>query len=398
MMAERAGARRVLPLVLVGLGVFLLVLAIMLPTYAKGKLAITPLKSESTTVSDGPNATVLVPSSLADDVPGAQVDEGVNLLNQRYVSVEDPSNDKLMTWQAGFSTLRTDKSDETGLLEASVDRVTVDRKTQVPVDDPVATFQSLEGAPPIELPRTGFQYKFPFNLDPNEQHYYFDLNSRTEVPMVFMEQTELAGLKVDHYQQIIPVTDLAAAQPEQENHKLTMPAEMWGVPGGDVPITMKRYYENVRDLWIEPVTGNIIKGAEQMHQFYSRNGQAAEIEIIKVTFTFTDDSIANQAAMSKAGLDQLNLIGRTLPIGLGILGLISLGAGLFLGLRKGKSGGDDETGSAEPFPSDDDDNDAQLAFAHSRHAAPDDSATQQIPRVDTSNDETTVIPKVNWKK
>ena len=42
-MAERSGPSRILPCILVGLGAFLLAIAILIPTYTVGKLEKTPL-------------------------------------------------------------------------------------------------------------------------------------------------------------------------------------------------------------------------------------------------------------------------------------------------------------------------------------------------------------------
>ncbi len=53
-MAERSGSGRKLALVLVGLGTFLLAIALLVPTYTVGKLKKTPLDLEVTTVAEVP--------------------------------------------------------------------------------------------------------------------------------------------------------------------------------------------------------------------------------------------------------------------------------------------------------------------------------------------------------
>ena len=63
-MAERSGPSRILALVLIGLGAFLVVAAILIPTYTISALEKTPLDLEVTTVSTG-EGSVLDATSLA---------------------------------------------------------------------------------------------------------------------------------------------------------------------------------------------------------------------------------------------------------------------------------------------------------------------------------------------
>ena len=46
---------------------------------------------------------------------------------------------------------------------------------------------------------------------------------------------------------------------------------------------MTRWYTNVRDLWVEPKTGVVVKGQEQLHQYYGRNKDSVDVEVLKVT-------------------------------------------------------------------------------------------------------------------
>ena len=98
-------------------------------------------------------------------------------------------------------------------------------------------------------------------------------------------------------------------------NKLTLPAAKWGVPGGTLPVTMTRWYTNVRDLWVEPETGVIVKGQEQLHQYYARNGDKPEIDRPEGETAFNENTIeyAGRAGQGRHGQDQ-SLFGRTVPI------------------------------------------------------------------------------------
>ena len=138
-----------------------------------------------------------------------------------------------------------------------------------------------------------------------------------------------------HFSQEVGPVDLSTVVPSATN-KLTLPAAKWGVEGGETPVTMTRYYTNTRDVWVEPTTGVVVKGGEQLHQYYARNADEPEIDVLKDNIVFDENTIESQAEIAKDGMDQLSLLGRTLPIILGILGVILLVVGILLGIRGGR--------------------------------------------------------------
>lgn len=382
-MAERSGPSRTLACILVGLGAFLLAAALLVPTYTVGKLKKTPLDLEVTTIAEG-NGEVLDSKSLT--AGKAVVDTDVPLVAQRYVTVVDPSDADRITVQAGQTLRRTDKQGDTGLLTATVDRVTLDRVSSMPIQDPVGTIQTEANKPAEEVEHTGLQYKWPF--DGEQRAYpYFDLNSRSTQDIDFVEETEINGMKVYHYSQKVGPVDLSKVVAAPTN-KLALPASTWGVEGGDAPITMTRFYENERDVWVDPVTGVVVKGQEKLYQYYARSAGKPEVTVLKATLPFDEDTIEYQIQQAKDGQDKLAVFGRTLPIVAGILGAISLIAGLFLGLRGGRGNGPETatTGTAPVAPAPGD---------HREPAKYDEPDTEMIPRHDYASDETVEFQKID---
>ncbi|WP_068274611.1 DUF3068 domain-containing protein [Aldersonia kunmingensis] len=339
-MAERSRSGRTLAYILVGLGAFLIVAALLLPTYSVNKLGKTPLDLEITTVATTPDegGEVLVASSLTSATGSATVDKGVPMVSQRFLTVEEPSDADKMTIQAGTTLRRTDKQGDTGLLTASVDRVTVDRKTGMPVDDPIGSIQVDGTRPADEVSHTGLQYRFPFDTE-QKSYPYFDINSRETHDIDFVEETEINGTTVYHFRQKLDPVDLSKVVPSATN-KLTLPAAKWGVPGGEAPVTMTRWYSNERDVWVEPVTGVIVKGEEKPYQFYARSGDKPEVTVLQADLTFDENTVESQLQKANDGKDLLSLFGRILPIVFGILGIIALVVGIVIGVRRGR--GDDE--------------------------------------------------------
>ncbi|WP_280419272.1 DUF3068 domain-containing protein [Nocardia carnea] len=343
-MALSAGTRRTVACVLVGLGALLIVAALMIPTYTIGKMAKTPLDLEITTVAvnqPDQESLVLDSTSLTEEGRSAEVNENVPLVSQRFLTIEDPSDADQMTIQAGNTLRRIDKRGDTGVLTAYVDRVTIDRKTGEPVStDPngsIAMTTNNKGesiAEPVH--RTGLQYRFPIGTE-KKTYPYFDVLARTTTDMEFLEETEINGTKVYHFRQNVPVTDLSKVSNAPTN-KLSLPAAKWGVEGGEEPVTMSRFYSNVRDVWVEPQTGTIVKGGEQLNIFYGRSADKPEVPALKANMVFDTDTVEAQLAIAKDNIDQLSLFGRILPIVLGIVGIIALIAGILLGVMGGGSG------------------------------------------------------------
>ena len=262
------------------------------------------------------------------------------MLSQRFLTVEEPSDKTNMTVQAGVTLRNTDKSGDTGLLSATIDRVTINRKTGEPIDDDpngsiAVTVDDKGNSVADDVQHTGLQYRFPIGTE-KVTYPYFDTNARKSFDMNFVDETEIGDLKVYHFQQQVPPTDLAKVSSGASN-RLTFPAAKWGVEGeGD--ISMDRYYTNTRDVWVEPKTGTIVNGSEQLHMYYARAADKPEVTAINTTLVFDPDTVRSQSDEARKYMDELSLYGRTLPIILGVLGAISLIAGLVLGLMGGGDG------------------------------------------------------------
>ncbi|MBY4127280.1 DUF3068 domain-containing protein [Rhodococcus fascians] len=378
-MAERSGPSRIVALVLIGLGAFLVVAAILIPTYTVSALEKTPLDLEVTTVSTG-TGSVLDARSLA--AGRAVVDQNVPLTSQRFVTVEDPSDSDIMTLQAGQTLRRSDKQADTGLLTASVDRVTIDRKTSMPVESPIGTIQVAGDKPAEEVAHTGLQYKFPFNSE-QKSYPFFDVNARASKDIDFVEATEVNGTPVNQYQQTVGPVDLSTVVNLPTN-KVTLPADTWGVEGGTAPVTMTRWYENTRTLWVEPETGVVIKGEEQIHQYYGREAGKPEVDVLKAPITFDENTVEFQIQQAKDGQDKISLFGRTVPIVAGILGVISLIAGVFLLLRGGGTGGHRQPARVDNAPRPNPAGGAAPAPSSNRDWTTD--RTEEIPRTNLNKE------------
>ncbi|MGM7647148.1 DUF3068 domain-containing protein [Nocardia sp. JW2] len=332
-----SNVRRIIACILVGLGALLLACAAMIPTYTVGKVAKTPLDLRITTIAKsvpGEEALVLDAKSLTSPEGSAKIDTNVPIVSQRFLTVEEPSDADEMTVQAGQTLRRDDRDGDTGLLTASVDRVTIDRKTGEPIpvspNGSIAVNVDKSGASVADpSQRRGLQYRFPIGTE-KKSYPYFDLNARATYDIDFVEESEVNGVPVYHFRQTIPVTNMWDVVPAATN-KLTLPAAKWGLEGEE-PVTMTRYYTNTRDVWVEPRTGAVLKGGESIHLFYGRSADKVDVTALKAHLVFDEETINAQLAVTQESLDKLDLFGKTLPVVFGILGAILVIAGIVLGV------------------------------------------------------------------
>ncbi|MBD8506982.1 DUF3068 domain-containing protein [Hoyosella sp. G463] len=339
MASASQGSRRVTAVVLVGLGALLLVTALLLPLYAVPKLKKTPLDLEITTISEG-TASILNSARFLGGDPDA-VEEDVPVRAQRHTTVEEPSGEDLVTLQAGFTLSRTDVQGPRGLLNATIDRVTLDRVTSMPVDDPPASLQLTREGAPIELPRDGLQYKFPFDVQ-QQSYPYFDLTARQTFDIDFVEETTINGLDVYHFRHEIEPVDLFRTTRDTSN-RVGLPRAAWGLAeegsddAGDV-VFMNRYYSNIRDIFVEPVTGTIVDGQEQLRQYFGTGPDDRAMTVLSYAAELTDATVESRVADATATKDLVQLKTGPLPLPwlLGGAGILVLIGGIALGVRSGR--------------------------------------------------------------
>ncbi|GAC67030.1 DUF3068 domain-containing protein [Gordonia soli] len=427
------------------LGVAAITAAIAVPAYLVPQLRVVPLDLDITSVAStqGPDGSAgdRYPATIFDRCSIRQSKARTlqaNLTQQRRSVVVDPSDRRQATVQSA-QTVKIDRTRDAagketepsvgdvgaerecsdGLLSATIDRVSLNRKTSVP-NGTVSSLQ-LEAAPEgvdvkdvsVDLPdRKGFQYKFGFNVKKRD-YLYFDSNTRQDLPAKYVGEKTIDGVQTYEFVSEVPETDLSSlpnAQGEAAlGTMLTQPASWWGISGRGISpkssITMHRYASAKRHVWVEPKTGTVINGREEQHQYFQSPDQSEDtpapvrdfrLDALKGTFQWSDQTIANQAAKAKDYDSQLKLGNLWLPIILGVIGvlLLALWAVLFWRTRRSEGGrGDDGGYPDDPYDGPDPDqdatrrdlgpvDDAPTAYVGNRSANPWERPTEQIPRVE----------------
>jgi len=341
---NRASMLRLVALAVMGLGAALLTAALLLTTYTAGKIEKIPLNIDKTLVSGG-TGTALDPASLS--ATRFVIDRDVPLVSQQAITVETPANAQVVTFQVGTSVRRTDRQQDSGLLLAMVDTVTVDRRTAEAVSDDERpggsvqrprTFEDDKPSTNIALPHEGLTYRFPFNTE-KKSYPFFDAIAQKPFDANYDGEDDVNGLSTYRFTQnvgydadgkLVDPIRYASLYDRNEDGEVTARAELWGLPGDPYePITMTRFYAAQRTFWVDPVTGVIVKSEEHANHYYARDPLQPEMALADYKVTSTEQTVESQVATARDERDRVALWSRILPISFAAAGLIALiGAGL----------------------------------------------------------------------
>jgi hypothetical protein len=346
-------------LAVVAVGIFFLGVAALAKFYAYPTLAVAPADQEAQTVSIGQNATIFSAKELKQldgltleskrvvrgDVAAAKT---IGKKLDREVVVFDTA---VVTDRPGY-TFPDDSSDlDKAPLSFVQERVVLDARTGEAI--PWSTADGVDGEyitpslvqtdrdyadddKPVFKGHEGLVLKFPFGTE-KKTYQFWDTTLRKAFPITYKDTTKLDGLKVYVFEQDIPKQEVPLAKP------LEVPGNLVDEPGRD-SVEAQRTYKNTRTLWVEPVTGAIIKGREQQFATIAYNGED-KLTATQVTIAYdeatvrknvkgaTENGHAEGGYQSKA--TQLHLIGFWVPLLSLILGLLLLG---FVALRSGRPG------------------------------------------------------------
>ena len=316
--------RSVLTKVLVFVGAFLIVLSLLATFYASSQVKRTPLDTNSVTrlagtagLYDGEELVqtpVKASSTTLADAEASTKD--VVVFHNSSCLVRDPDGN------APDCVAAEDPDDR--LVSAGTDVFATDRRTGMAVND-------AEGLPADAEEKSGLINKFPFDVE-QKTYPFWDSYVGKAIDTTFEGVEEIDGLETYKFQYTVEDGDI----------------EIGGEPGK---------YDTTKTMWIDPVTG-AIQDQEQHLVQKMPDGQT----VVDLNFEFTDETVAANVESAKDSGSRLALIGKAVPLGAGVLGLLALAGGLllhFLGSARTKDGDRDEvtrsddTRELDVFDSDD---------------------------------------------
>ena len=94
--------------------------------------------------------------------------------------------------------------------------------------------------------------------------------------------------------------------------ELEVPGDLVGSDAKSVKAP--EFYSNTRTVWVEPVTGVIVKGQEKQHLVLRDAAGADKVTLIDVTVTFDEKTQKQQGDLAKDGRSQKALVGTWVPL------------------------------------------------------------------------------------
>lgn len=293
--------RRAVGLVLVGLGIFLLVMAPVLKWYVYPSLAKLPLDQNSGSVAVGVG-------TYYDPAAGPVKD--ANLVATRAVRGDVPASVKAGDDTVVWNTFtRIERLEDSHLVNARPDRVAMDRRTAMAKN----CCNSLPN-------RKGVTYTFPIGTE-KKTYPYYDISLQKDFPAKYVGTETLKGLSVYHFKVTI--------EPQQLGEPRTVPGALVGDPS-QPSVSATVFYASTRDIWVEPTSGVIVKGSDQILQTLRTDGAADKATLLAATLVFNDKTQTQQADTAGESRTQLNMLSLYGPLLCLLLGVLLLIGGLLM--------------------------------------------------------------------
>jgi hypothetical protein len=254
-----------------------------------------------------------------------------------------------VTLQVGTTVRRSDRQQDTGLLLAMVDTVTLDRATALAVSDDTHPGGSVQkprtiedNKPPtnIALPHEGLAYRFPFSTE-KKTFPFFDPIAQKAFDANYEGEEDVNGLTAYKFTQnvgydakgeLVEPIKYSSLYEDDADGEVTARAALWGLPGDPYePITMTRFYAAQRTFWVDPVSGTIVKEQEHANHYYARDPLKPEMALADYQVTSTQETIESEVAAARQERDRIALWSRILPIAFSASGLVALVGGVLLG-------------------------------------------------------------------
>jgi len=292
--------RHIWAAILAGLGAFLIVLAITVPTWVSSHVLKFPLNYYYTATLVSPDTTYFNPSTLSE-VTGATVD-GIYTLKGDAAA----GNSSTAVWNL-FTVLYDTSTGQRIQIQSRT--VAFNRTTAEMVN---CCGQNLNGKPV----NVGGIAGFVFPIGTQQQTYeVFDTTFLKPVPFNYAGTATVDGISTymftaDIFPTNIGFTPLSATEPE--------------------------FYGVTETFWIDPQTGALLNISEHEDAYLVNPGTGATATVLfDGTLSPTAASVARVVAIDNSGRLKLTLVHLVIPLVAGILGVVLLVLG-FMSFGKGQ--------------------------------------------------------------
>lgn len=301
--------RRFAAPVLIGLGMFLIVGALLLKFYAYPRLAVVPKDQNSVTELSATGATVFDVTTLQQ----ITTDLSIKATTRGDVKAAENAPDGAVVW-VGTQTVK--KSDG-GIISQSSDITAMDETTAEAVNCCGVAVDVVNGVG-TPVVRKGLVFKFPFNTEKKDYQVWDDTLGAAATAK-YAGESEILGMKVYKFTMDIPETVVGTRE---------VPASVLGLEGTDL-VNADSTYAVQRQIFVEPAIGAIIDRIDDQRAALTYDD--AELVTTEAEISYTDAQVKSNVDDYKSKAKLLAGARTTYPLIAGLLGLLALGVGLLLG-------------------------------------------------------------------
>ncbi|KRA38643.1 MULTISPECIES: DUF3068 domain-containing protein [unclassified Nocardioides] len=301
--------RRHLPVILIGLGAFLVTAALVLRFYGSAQLAVAEKDPRDVITMNASNATVFVPSSQSEVTTDLTV-------KQKTVGDLEAAKDApggVVVW---FTTT-TRSTSEGVVVQQSMARTALDASTGM-AKPCCESFAEVVDQAISKDQRNSLVLKFPFGTE-KKTYEMWDSTSGKSVKATYRGTAEVEGMTAYRFEIKMPATVVGSQEVAAKSVGLT----------ADGKVPADRTYGINRTLFVEPRTGAILNDVQDVNDTLTIDGQKVR--------TLFSGKLAYTDAQVKANVDKYGDRAATLkrfqsdiPAGSLVFGLLALGAGILL--------------------------------------------------------------------
>lgn len=290
--------------VLVGLGAFLLVVAIMATAWMPGVIKKTPLDIDTTTYLSGEAQRLdSETGELGSPVP-------INILSLTQANAE-ASDDDVIVFVAGTCVVENADGQAPDCVDGDDPRLISAEEETFPADRVSAlAVPNGDYVPEDTVQYEGLVNKWPFDAE-KKTYPYWDGAVGRALDAEFVETQDFDGVETYHYR--VSVEDEAIEIAD-------------GVDGT---------YSSAVDIYVEPRTGDILNQVQDQQRFLADGTQ-----VLNLHAEFTEDQIKDSTDGAKSNLRMLDMMLTWVPV-VGFVGgalAILAGALLMLSSRRSRGG------------------------------------------------------------
>lgn len=294
--------RRDIGMILAGLGTFLIVIAVVLPTYIFGQVIKFPLNYYYVATLSAPNATYFSAAKVTlvhnADVQAVLTFKGNATAGNSATAVEN-----LFTYVHDPAV-----SGNAGEIQISQRVFAFDRKN---ADLRNCCGATVNGAHVNQSGIAG--YVFPIGTQ-QKTYQVYDANVLHPVPFNYAGTATVNGILTYKFTSSVPPTKIGFSP---------------------LSSTEPEFYQNDVTYWVDPDTGLLLKVQQHQQQFLENPITGARVQtLFDGTLSTTPSSLNSIVAIDNSGRLKITLIQTILPIVSGVVGLLLLVGGILLARKR----------------------------------------------------------------